>query len=287
MENILIGNGNNVLEVEDIFVDAGNSFEEKKAIQYARANGLDYAIDKLAVLSVKSDKAKEMLEFLVDCKESAESCMVDQTKSIPQPGFVNPKPVIHHSSTKKVELDEKERLSRLMSLLNLSYTDVKIDPAFNPVAAVVWKKGRAWVNGMPVEVVETHLRWMRRNIFGRNHAEFNMRLVDVKNDRVLAIPDIEDFYRRRRDKNQSMKFDASVKFRNQGRGFDIFSSAVGKRVIIPKQHLDGLRLKEGLWQFETLSEQENRIIAKPLEYLEKPSIFTASVRHKKYGIEVY
>jgi len=235
-----------------------DGFLEKKADEYVARLGEEKAILKLSRLAGRSEQARKILEIV--------------TRGA---GWRQPQPSVcgsaHRDHVTKWVLDPKEVFLNRLGLLGLPM-DTVADKNWNPVVPVEWVDGRAMINGYHVRVCRKHLGFMERNVFGRRRFVFNMRVVDVKNGKdkcVFVEPDVQDFYRRLRQRRRRREvfFEGEVSLGY--RGLRIQSSSINKRVRVPRRFLSMLLLDPGCWRFKVLGENGDGVVAEPVEKLEQ------------------
>lgn len=264
-------------------------FVGKKADEYIANLGIESAIEKLSMLALKSKQAKQVLDVILKRQQEAiipqpqpEPIQRKDKKRRPSPGF-DIKPAT------KVSLEPKQRFLNLVDKLGIS-CDTCFDEGWNPMIDIGWTNGRASINGRRVTFGKDFLGFMRKNILWKEKEEVSMRILKVNRYGVVAEPDVEDFYGKKRQLHNAMlrrkridretrirksRFEGTVLLRKDRRGnatgVNICSTTVrGKQVIVPKRFLSELMEKCGVWLFEPLFSKEDSVVVKPVEQVSVP-----------------
>lgn len=278
----------NIWEIGGMNVEL-KTFEERTAAEFVeKQGGLDDAINTLAPRAIKSGKAREMLDILLKwkrgCKPTVKTIVPDN-KPVREELYT-PSHYENVRKPEKGELSGKEKYDKIISTLDLSHKDILVDRDWNPIIPIEWKNGSAKVNGMTVITDTYYTRFMKNYIFNQETVEIKMSIMELDGQKILAKPDVNDFFKHKRQEKQQIeekreaeipKFWAKVKLNEEGR-FDVTSSTVSKKIIVPRRCLRRLVGKRGVWHFKVLEEHENKIIAEPFECNEeKLNVFDAKV----------
>jgi hypothetical protein len=259
--------------------EIGN-FVSKKAGEYVEQHGYEVAVEKLSALSIKSVKAKEILDVIL----SEHAPKVEKKEAVRRDTFVDNRTTVDvtRMTTRPMKPSPKEHYSNMVERTGIGF-DAEADDEWNPVCPVEWKNGRAFINNMPVFVPQRYVGFMRDNVFRYpGSIKFNMHLVDEKRGKIIALPDIDDFHRRKakelREKNEKegigKEFEGAVYAK--GRYLEIRSSAFSENIVIPGRFLPMLAVKGargnylGAWKFRILANKGDKVVAEPVEMVEKP-----------------
>ena len=272
-----------ILEFGNMSIPIGDSFEEKKAADYVEEHSMDGAIERLARLSLKSDKAKRILRIVLNWKY-----WVEPKKEIPIKKEKAPSKHIHNAPVTKQILEPKQKYLNMLSQLDLS-CDIVADSEWHPVVDVDWVKAKATINEKRVIVSKEHITFMRKNVFNRGKVSFKMHLIAVSNDKVIAEPDVDDFNACQYRHKQAKKFESNVRMDDNAARLVFDSPPSGKKVIIPKRHLNEVKEQLGIWQFVIIHESEKNLVVKPIKCVKEaePTLFEARVYKGKYGPRVF
>ena len=259
-------------------VEEKNSFVERKADEYVENHGYEIAVEKLGMLAPKSRQAKEMLDVIVSRHNPVER----KQKNNKREGFVENKNFRRSRAIRPESLSPKQHFSNIVELTGISF-DTRVDNNWNPVVPVVWKNGSAEIDGKQVIFPGRHMGFMKKYVLSQSKVVFDMHILEAHKDAVIAVPDIDDFFKRKKEhfrkikeqrrKKQEKQFFKGV-VRLKGDYLDVETSRYKKNIIIPREFLkDLIKGKRkgnsfGVWKFKTLEERDKKIIARPVKKLE-------------------
>jgi len=247
-----------MLELEEM---AENNFMEKKADEYVEQLGLEIAVEKLGVLAPKSRHASDMLKIILNKYVKKPAPQVEETKDN-HAGYVT-------RMVRPEQLTPKQRYTNLIEEVGLSF-DTECDGHWNPVVQVLWSRGKAELNDKKVLFPKEWMPFMRENVLMHKKIEFNMSIIDADKEKVVAIPDMDDFYKQQREmierineekERKKSGFLALVK-KNKNR-IEITYDDIDKKVVIPNRFFKIIKKQPGEWIFDVIDEDRNVIIAKP------------------------
>jgi len=277
-----------LLEVIGVDIKVGNSFEERKVAEYIEQRGMEDAVATLARNAGKNPTARTMYDIAMKWLEQAEAHK--QQERIDQVFHKRSDSPVSHG-VQHIVLDEKERLSKLASMLNLQYDDIQVDREWNPIVNVEYHHGKAQINGKNVWFPRRFRAFMGQNVLRKQSETVPMHIVKVKDDQVTAIPD-EQRFKQLKKQHQTIdveEFKGVVSI--LGQGLNVFPfialDVVKKKVYSPRKYDKDLLLKPGVWTFTVIEEQEDCVYVKPLEYQEKLShIIKVHVKRKGKDVEI-
>jgi len=276
-----------ILEVGDVNIEVGQSFEEREVAKYIeRRGGMEEAISTLSAVAHTTPTAKKMYQIALEWQKKVLGN--EHQEKIDQAHHASPySPVPNKKQQGKLE--PKEQYSKMLNQLGLSHAQVvAVDEQWKPIVNVEYHHGRANINGTNVWFPARFKGFMGANVL-RKHAEtVPMHLVNTKEDHVVAIPDEQRYKKMKKDQQtidvEEFKGVVSV----LGEGVNMFPfialDVVNKNVFTPRKYDIELLTKPGVWTFSLIEEMEDRVYVKPVEYQEKLShVIKAHVSVKDGG----
>jgi len=221
---------------------------ERLADQYVSRMGEDRALETLARLSVKSERARKILQILTQKKAQTvqKREVIERTQSI--------EPTIIRKPSRKTYNHPKDNYLEICRELALNPDEVQCDEQYYPIIKARWTNSKAEINGKRIVIPKI---FFNNNIL-QEGATVLFKVFKVKDDKVIAKPIKTVPGRIIRAK----VFTTETSLRISPMGED-------KRVIVPKEHLSTLLLNRGLWKLQVLRENDKGIIAKPVEKITK------------------
>jgi hypothetical protein len=260
-ENVEVGNMNIELE----------NFEERRAAMYIEQRGLDEAIFTLGKLATRNQKARSILNILLEWKDLSEQEIKNEEEPEPETAMrTHPAPAQTYSVQNR-SLSPKETLDLKISKLGISYNEVGIDKEWNPVMKMAFADTRQ-VNGKNLVIVGNARKHIKELI--QNRIPIDMHITKVSENAVFAVPNMDQFFAEK-EKRRTIKTD-TFKAVLREHGMDVYSAETKKPVRIIKDAWDEIE-KAGVWELEVLDESDKQVIAKPVKYLEDESVIQVEV----------
>jgi len=263
-----------------------DNFNNRKAEEYVERFGVELALERLGMLANSSDKAREMIKYITD-KYTNRTSVSRRYNNRENEGLLGIN--VRRDNAKKVVLGPKEKYFNLIRKLNLN-CNVETDGEYHPIIDVQWHNGHAKINGFNVNFPSDDKEFMFSNVKTRKHIALRMTILGLNKGGVIARPDIDKYYARKRKEFSSgvKKFngDVWVNFHRNRLEItcinkDLKLSKENKRIMVPKRFLNMLFLNPGKWMFRILKETKDTVAAEPVEKInEKMQDLTR--RQKEY-----
>jgi len=243
------------------------NFVEKKAEEYVNRLGFEVAVEKLCTLAPKNEQASKILKIILEKHSPKKVENKQQNIQVITKEDIDP---YVRRSQKPRPLTPKQKYTTLLEKLGLPF-DTVCDSHWNPVVSVQWRNGKAEMNGREVVFPKKWQSFMQNRVLKHKCITFKMSIVRADDNKVVAIPDVNDFYAQLRNMIDRIKqekqrkkdgFEVVVKRRWKNK-VELECDSVEKNIIIPHRFLDKLKKNPGFWQFKAIDENRNRIIAKP------------------------
>jgi len=256
--------------------------QARKADEYVERFGVHLAIEKLSILAAKKPHAQQMLNYIrrKHIKELPRKQPVVVRRDTNNAGSNSRRdaPIMRKA------LEPKEKFLNMINRLDID-PNSPTDGEFHPVIDVEWKEGNANINGFNVNFPSEDKEFMFAKVKSRRYTKLQMTILGITHNGVIARPDVDEFYRRirqkRREQQEIKKFCGTVIVNSNGYVFvRAEQQEFKKKIIIPKRNLGDLRLQPGKWMFRVIADKENEIVAVPVEEINERNLEITQRMHE-------
>lgn len=263
-------NTENVLEVGSMDI-IPETFMEKKAAKYVEIQGLDTALYRLGQLAPRNQRARKMLDIVMEWKERSEENIEEpqpetqmQTRQLTE--------TFHRSlfkhSVQNQKLSDKERFDRKVSRMGIGFDQVDIDRAWNPILTLSFKGKNPQINGRRAFIKSEDRHFLRD--LRRNDIPVPFHVQAVKDDIIIGYPEMTSFYKEKEER-RTIKTDTFTAVCGRG----LYTDATDKKLQV--SNWDEISEKAGVWKMKVIDEHDERIICEGEQYLKEESRFEAEM----------